>query len=314
MKVGDIVGNYEILSNEIRQWNGKRRRVAKVKCLSCAKDKEMFGEAIFFVEVVKGGFRFITCGCNPNYRKTEYQWALTVKRKAEKEGKIFLGFVSTFSGNKTKVRLKCKVHNHIYESCTVANFMRDRDCPLCARDSKAKKRSLTDRELESLYFETGAFHEGTSFKRLSGRVREVYCPVCEDSFKADHSNLVMGKNPCNCKDNGTGTKMETYFYKIRVCGDKEFIGFGVTRFPKRRYIDHKYTLKLHNCIIEEYRVFLPTGETSSKRLEGELKGLKKNTRTGINSFNLEAFSKEDEQEIDSLLIKYGFTLQEDMSV
>lgn len=308
MRVGDRVGSLIVKKLGRRFIGGRWRHSATVVCIECSKDVEMYGEATYEVTICGGKLRGIPCGCGFNFKRSRKQWEILLRRKAESENKMFLGFHGEFKGNTSKIILHCNSHNFTYKSCSAANFLRGRDCPKCAESDRSENRKLSGDELELLYMKSGAFHFGTKFRRLAGRNREVFCPECEDTFVADHSNLVMGKNPCNCKKENRKPFILESFYIIEVTGEKTFTGFGVTRFPKRRELEHKANLRKFGCEVTDFKVYAPNGNTSSRDLETELKSLKLNYNTGIEGFQLEAFLPEYREVIVNKLTNNNFRI------
>ena len=111
----------------------------EVKCPKCAEDSELFGEGVFSVlyhELLKGSR---PCGCSKLKKWTGEEQLIRCRRKAEKLGYKFLGFVEGYKNAHSKIRLSCKIHGE-WSACSVNNLIKERGCPECGKLKSADGR------------------------------------------------------------------------------------------------------------------------------------------------------------------------------
>ena len=245
-----------------------------VRCNVCCKDPELFGDAIYSVPVEYIHDNKCPCGCS--YPKwTKDQWIVIISRKSIENNHTFIGFYGEFIGQNTKIDIICNACNHRFNSCSIANYVRDRGCPKCANKIRASKRSTSSEEWIYRFIKTGQFPEDVySFKRVTetGRTWKVHCSRCDAEFISDRSNLVAGKVPCNCNSGGGfDVNKPSYFYilEFSIYGEK-LIKYGITNFYKRRLVAHKRSLRDLCGVIENFRVFSGDGK-SILAMESEFK-------------------------------------------
>lgn len=266
--IGDVVGsnNALLILDKFKDKHNKTRY--KVECQICKKDPELFGEAIY--EATSDYFKTskLPCGCSKSKKYTKHEWTVLIKRKAESNNHIFHGYVvdSEKVNQDSKLKLECKTCAHIWESCSIGNYTRDRSCPKCADISRGLKKNTEASEWLRRFRATGLFpEEQYSFERTSetGRLWKVLCTKCEGlEFFSDRSNLVAGKIPCNCsKGGGYDSTKPGYFYILEVQAlGTNFLKFGISNFPKRRIVGHKRNLSTIGGEIIKQRFFIGDGE------------------------------------------------------
>ena len=222
----------------------------KVQCQICKNDEELYGDAIYDIAVDYFTNNKLPCGCSKSPRRSERQWEVIIKRKARENNSEFLGFVGgSYINQNTKIFLRCNSCDNMWDSCSVANFIRGKTCPRCANVSRGENNAKSNDYFIDRFRATGLFPEGQySFERTTntGRLWKVKCSKCGDiEFTVDRSNLIAGKIPCNCGTGGGFDINKTgYFYILNVIAfGNEFLKFGISNYPKRRITGHKRTLR-----------------------------------------------------------------------
>lgn len=159
---------------------------------------------------------------------------------AEEKGIQVLGVVEPFTGTRTKLLLFCEFHG-VWDTSSIVNFKNGQvSCPRCSYEKRGRlsskmfkgkknpligdslrgkeniKRRKSDEEHIASFLSTGAFVEGTTFKRSDRKnykgvssYWDVTCPVCSKDlftknglcsgvFEAFVGDLKAGRLPCRC--------------------------------------------------------------------------------------------------------------------
>lgn len=280
-KIGDIVGknNALLITSFIRKnQEGNKDHLYEVECQICKLDGELFGNALYKCtsDFIKTGK--LPCGCSRTTKWSAKQWEVLVKRKCRANNSEFEGFVSTDKVNQnSKLKLKCNVCGNKWETCSINNLLKDRTCPVCANNRRAKAKVTSDGDWIKRFRETGLFPESQySFSRVSefSREWEVTCSICGtgSKFIADRSNLVAGKVPCDCSCGGGFDVDKVGYFYILICTSNigNFVKYGITNFPKRRIVDHKRTLRSIDGTIVK-KIMLKSDGHTVLNLESHLK-------------------------------------------
>lgn len=276
-EVDSLVGknnNLLVLGEERIKGDTKVYRKILVKCLICAKDPELNGEAVYSISPTDLNSGNLPCKCSHIPKHTQKQWTIILERKA-KERNYEITFTGEHLNQTVKLQLHCRTCGNNWNSCSVGNFLKDRTCPRCAGISKATLRRLPESKHAEDFIATGVFKEGTVFEKvnLTGRLWRVTCPLYPGKeFFSDKSNLKAGKLPCDC-NNGGGfdKKMDGYVYILKAQSDEgSFVGYGITNFPKRRKKDHERELGKQGYSIVKYNEFKFNG-VLALQIEAELK-------------------------------------------
>lgn len=172
-----------------------------VECDHCSKDKELFPEDLLFTSGVIRN-RQVSCGCGRNPNWSELQFNVLVKRKCEKVGFIFLGFVGKFEGNKTKVKILDPRTDQIWVSQNINKVLGKRG---------PKNPNLfckSDNDFIDEIKTSDKYQKGTEFFK-EDNIWFYFCPicsndeyvkngVCDGKFRSTRSNLRKGKKSCRC--------------------------------------------------------------------------------------------------------------------
>lgn len=218
----------------------KTYNVHYIKCLECAKDPELFGDAIFWATLHDMNKGQMPCGCARLVKWTKSQWETLAVRASEDMGFTFKGWADeVFKGSLTKCNMHCDKHG-TWISTTASNLIKlKRGCPKCGNEAKAidrkpHKNAVTDED----FFSTGKYHPDTTFKRVGQRDGKgavywsVNCPVCGIVGEAQADALKRGVRCCGCTNSGN---QNTAY--INVIQDGEIpiaLKFGITCDINRR--------------------------------------------------------------------------------
>lgn len=183
-----------------------------LRCNKCSEDNELYPKpfVILRLNLLKG---VIPCGCSKYYRWGKEQYTVLLERRCKETMNCFIGF-QEWKTYKTRVNLKCKIHNEIF-SATIETFLnKDIRCKKC----KLLFRSRTSEEYHiDKFLVTEKFKEGTVFCRdLDTEDSKGYynhwkikCPICYNDeyttnglcsgiFTAIGPSLQSGNTPCRC--------------------------------------------------------------------------------------------------------------------
>lgn len=246
-----------------------------VHCTICAKDKELYGDAIYKITPQRVRNNSEPCGCSRNYKYDENQARIRVRRLAESFGVVFKDFKGVFKGSRSRVILECR-EGHTWTKW-YANMSQGAGCILCSQKACGLKlqKERTNFLIEK-FKSSGHYTEGTVFRRTDrANVWMLHCPDCcteGQEFLAHLSSLNRGSKTCLCKPKtGFDKSKPSVFYVLKIRSDKQcFTGFGVTGDFKTRIKTHKSELSKKNFLIDEYCVFNITGE-QALFLEGTTK-------------------------------------------
>lgn len=187
----------------------------KVKCHKCAKDTELFGDAIFKIHQSNFHKRgTIGCGCCKAPRWTEDQQRIRILRKCKEFSYHFNGFVGKYNGASTKLRLTCLKDGNTWNSTSLLHFFRGKGgCRTCHKETLCSFRRLPDEDSVRSFNATNKFAEGTKFTRVGQGAGSntwiVECPVCASdeyslagvgsgTFTSLYGSLISGCRPCRC--------------------------------------------------------------------------------------------------------------------
>jgi hypothetical protein len=265
---------------EVIGWDGQKSgnvKKYKVLCHICAQDSEMFGDGVFYILAAHLRKGVKPCGCSKNPRFTKEQYLTRVRRECEANNCSLVDVSSEWRNVHTKVKIRCSKGLHEWW-ISISNFCQGKGCPGCARDKILQVTTKSEAECTSVFLKSGMFLPGTRFTR-SPRVDSkgwrswwyVYCPVCSEDeevkagrcsglFETFHSSLNGGRRPCRCPSQTRKSSELNNIYVLRVSGNREFTGYGVSRCVERRITTHRKNLLRTGCYINEIEIFSTTGK------------------------------------------------------
>lgn len=209
----------------------------KLDCGVCELDPELFKPSGFETSKYKLENGFIPCNCGVKYNWTKDQYILRIERKCKELGFSYLGYKDTWDWSKTKISLFCSTHGE-WDTCTVSSFLSSkRGCPSCAKESPSIRPLKPDNYFKDLFFNTGSFPPGTTFRRTSENQRwEVCCGICKEITLSYVSNLKIGTKACSC-----GNQKPIYVYINTIKDNDKIVAlkFGVTSNPQVRILSQR---------------------------------------------------------------------------
>lgn len=120
------------------------RKLFKVICTECSRDKELFPDGYFISHkssLVKGS---LPCGCAFNPRWKDWQY-LILSRRAAKGRFVIHGFAEEFHGKNTKLNLECLKDGHKWDSTTIDSFINaGHGCPKCKVVTLSEQRKTPE--------------------------------------------------------------------------------------------------------------------------------------------------------------------------
>lgn len=298
--IGEKVNGYDVIG--VCREKVKPRMI--VQCPVCREDSELNGDAIYKADMdsLQKGVKCCECSFNP--KRTKEVWNKLLIRKSSDSGQEYLGLTALWNGNSTYIRLRCKTCGHEHERCTIANYMKGRDCPVCAIEKRAVAKIKSDEVMIDSFVKNGTFAEGTLFSRDTGlsdrRKWKVVCGECNESYISDKSNLQAGKRSCSCSSGGgIDVKLPVHFYVLLITGKaRGFVGFGITNFLERRMYLHRRELSQHGLSCEIVKCVKFEDGSKALSLESRMKRELDIKNQGIDGFRREAV---DVLQLDTVL-------------
>lgn len=232
--VGSAFGNLTVTG-----WDGTRVNGSKqytLQCSECSRDTELFGDGLFYStkHMLKQGK--VPCGCATNPRWSSAQYSIRVKRVLSKQQVVIISH-GEHSGSGTKLRLRCLIDNHEWES-SYKNVLAGYGCRVCGNSLKV----VDDAIKINAFRDSGKFVAGTEFwkstnKDSSGKHKWYSaCPVCSVDeyvqagvcsgvFESSVTNLMRGGLPCRCSTKVKWTKAHREFQMAKSESPFRFIGW-----------------------------------------------------------------------------------------
>lgn len=379
--IGQRFGKNEHL--EVIGWDGISRnnyerddrygsKLYSVRCSICCKDPELFGEGVFLAckgNLISGA---IPCGCARNVKWSYAQYCIKAKRIIEKLGySLVKMYENTEDPRSSIVEMRCEKHSLNFKRNMQTVIQKQVICKKCSVENFNEQ---SEQRLILKFTSTGAFAEGTSFKR-SDRIDSkgcksfwIYrCPVCSEdeyvrnglcdgNFEAFCGTLAAGGLSCRCSKRFLWTKEQreyqiktrlieensklrfvgwkdvyhglksifmleceihgvkeielgkflarnrrcvsctkkgldlskpTSFYVLKIAGDLNFTGYGISTSLKDRLCTHRRNLKKFNSVIDDMEIFNLDGDLALK-IEAKLKNVFRKFDCEIEGFRTES--------------------------
>ncbi len=112
------------------------RKLFKVTCTECSKDKELFPDGYFISTkqcLVRGQK---PCGCSSKPKWYNWQYLILASRAGEKGCFIVNGYSEEFNGNTTKLNLECLKDGHKWTASIHHIINMGSGCPKCYGNAK----------------------------------------------------------------------------------------------------------------------------------------------------------------------------------
>lgn len=296
INIGDTSGHHPNIKvvgkcNKLSLKSGRSVEYIIVRCDRCSLDAEMYGDGCFKQSVYDYLKGRVPCGCSVHPKRTYNQWQTVLNRAAISSGLEYRGYVGEWIGNSTKVLAYCKEHDFEYNTTLASNFIKGTACPKCGHDKVTTGNIKPDHVFTDRWRTSGAYPEGTTFKRLTNRLWELTCPLCIDEvFISYKSNLDAGKRPCKCVVGGGYNKeLSGYLYILKVDGiHNRFTGFGISNFFNKRLAEHTRNLDKEGLsVVDSYDYFFEDG-CIPRGIESAIKSKFPLARQEIAGFKTEA--------------------------
>lgn len=213
-------------------------------CPVCAKEMESRGKA------KKKNLETCLIECQP----------LAQERDIE-----IIGVVKPFKGVRTKMINRCKVCNHEWNTCSIANFKRGSGCPKCKAEKigeLGKCAVIPDDQHIQDFMNTGAFQPGTIFINTGERTGKsdsiwcIKCPicsydeyvqagVCDGKFYSTRGSLKNGSLACRCSTRYVFSDQQLTYRMRKELQKKDLIFIEWVGKPSVRLGKVKFGCKEH---------------------------------------------------------------------
>lgn len=219
-------------------------------CSECAKDEELFGNALFWSRKSDFTRGQLFCGCGKKVIWNLEQAIVKCERAAKEAGHIFHGIIQPFIGGKSRCRLQCNICQYSWTSALSNLWVLKRGCRSC-RDTKSlaaarEVQKKPDDLVIKSFMATGRYHEDTVFTKIDRKAKNsrnnywsVYCPVCNATVECQQGHLlnVNATTPCECSELN---KKESYISLIKDGDMVVALKFGISRDSYKRLRTHQY--------------------------------------------------------------------------
>lgn len=209
-----------------------------VKCSTCAKDAELFGEGVFKTRKERLVRGILPCGCSGRFNWTQDQYIVKMNRYCNGKNILFLGYAGDFCGLKTKINMLCSVDKNIWQTTIDSILYANNGCPKC----NSGGHKLADHVMIDRFMKSGAFLYGTVFTRSSIPSKsgtmimwDYICPLCSSDeyvlsgtcsgvFSGDSGSFQAGHASCRCTKKYRWSK-EQREYKISAIIETEGLNY-----------------------------------------------------------------------------------------
>ncbi len=217
-----------------------------IKCPTCEKDPEMFGEGVFRVKrhhISKGG---IPCGCGISPRLSSQQAKIKIGRECLKHGDSFLGFCGDYSGSKTKLKLKCKDHG-VWSTTNMWSYCTGKRCPMCA----GRVQGNTERFIgaaKAIHGEKTYDYRLVDYKKSTEKV-EIIC-TRHGCFSQRPSDHIHGYGCPDCGTERTTSSKKRFVDRCEKANKGQEYDYSLTTYVNRKT---KVSVRcLHHGLFEQW--------------------------------------------------------------
>lgn len=226
-------------------WNGERQKRVKLyscHCSECAKDPELFGDAMF--RSLKSGLvnlGQLPCGCSKKPKWTADQYRILISRKALGR---YSAVIPDDARSTTNVLCKCSIEGcgYTWESSIASLLNKGSGCRRCFDNAKGEAQttpeSIAIGKILKIADEKGWIFHG--FKSGWKNTRSRILLECSHSHQWDveYSNVVYGGTGCSrCADYGYNSGLPGTFYTYIWTHPEtkhNFLKYGITNYPEQR--------------------------------------------------------------------------------
>ena len=240
------------------------RKLFKVTCTKCSKDKELFPDGYFisYKDDLKRNKKPCGCSKKPNWKC--WQYLILARRAGEKKGFIVHGFAEEFKNQKTKLNLECLKDGHKW-TANIHNIINsDQSCPKCAGNIKLTEQEALQKCIDickEMNYDVVGFEDG--YKNVKSRF-EYICKT-HGKQNVSYGSFVNGGRRCGgcAKDLGNGNgyyperKDEIDFLYVLNFNDK-FIKVGRSFDVDERIKSLRTVSKVPKTKIHKLSIFTAT--------------------------------------------------------
>lgn len=142
--IGETFNNGKLIVVGIADKTGRDgRKLFKVVCTECSKDRELFPDGYFISHkssLVKGS---LPCGCALNPKWKDWQYPILARRSAK--GRFIVhGFAEEFRGKNTKLSLECLKDGHKWTASIDSVINAGHGCPKCKVVTLSEQRKTPE--------------------------------------------------------------------------------------------------------------------------------------------------------------------------
>jgi len=268
-------GTYTYIGSFLDPTPGSRTKFI-FHCSICAKDKELFGNSLFWTQKSDFHRGQIFCGCSNSVKWTQDQATVKSERAAREAGHIFQGIIQPFAGGISRCNLYCPKCEHSWTSKLSNLWTLKRGCPKCrsikglAAATASNKKS--DDVVIKAFMATGRYHKYTTFVKIERKAKNsknnywrLYCPVCDKIAECQQGHLLSGTTPCDCS---VLNKKESYINLLKDGEDIVAIKFGISKNSTKRLANYRYNT---TYAVEMFCVFRYEDSTACLAAEQDCK-------------------------------------------
>lgn len=189
-------GKLEVIG--IADETGKNgRKLFKVSCTECSKDKELFPDRYFVSTKVhlKSGIKPCGCGRHPRWEPWQY---LILARRAAKDRFIVHGIAEEFRGNQTKLYLECLKEEYDWIASLGSVIRIGSGCPKCAGNIKYTEQEALQKCIDickEMDYDVIGFVDG--YKGAHKTRFEYICKI-HGKQNISYDNFVNTGSRCKC--------------------------------------------------------------------------------------------------------------------
>jgi hypothetical protein len=155
-----------------------------------------------------------------------------------------------YKGNKIKVLIKCKKHNHIFKQ-TPNHHLRGQKCLYCAKEESAEKISSKKREI---FEERAKKIHGDIYKYIEkykgcNKKINIFCTKCNTIFKQTPTQHLIGNGCSNHQKSKGQDTIINYFKNNNINFESEYMFKNLTGLGKGK-LRFDFYLPDYNILIE----------------------------------------------------------------
>lgn len=192
-----------------------------------------------------------------------------------------------YRSNRTPVKCRCSVCEHEWSAKPNDLFSNNKSgCPKCSNKVPYSFESLS----EAIYKVHGGEITLLPNQEIKGVMQKYWMRhnVCGHEWNPVANNVLNQGQGCPiCNKSGFNTTKPSVLYILKITGNSQFVGFGISNVYKKRMTVHKRNLKRSSCKIAS-EVILSMDGYSAQELEKYIKGKYNCCNSDIEGFKTES--------------------------